>query len=371
MKVLHIINSLSFGGIESGTIRLATEQSKKEDYSVTILCVGRDFGCRIRELPCNVAIRHIPIKYNFLLKSFSFIGVFGFSIKFFSFLTKNKFDVIHSHLNLANLLIIFLARLWPVKSRLISNAYTTHNIVKGIYIGRIFRSLSQYICRRYSDVCAADSSGSWTYCYGDKPTNCKVVMPMPISLARNLKHSIPKGSAPRNSSLKFGNVGRHIPQKNQSFLVDLLKESKNRGFDWRLIIVGSGDLRQDLVQKIASFDLDSRIEIREPVNNLDSFYNEIDIFILPSLSESLPVTLLEAQSFGVRCITSSMVSKDASLIPFLVDFVDLDGGLDIWIDSILRCARINYSDDAIAELLLDSGLDTIQVCQRWDTLYNV
>ena len=371
MRVLHIIHSLTFGGVESGTMRLAAEQAKTSDHSVTILCVGSTLGDRLSEIPSSVVVKHIAIRDSSKFKFLQLVRVLRFAIHFILYLRKNKFDLIHCHLNLINMLILILTKMSFLSPRFICNAYTTHNIFKDKIGGEIFRYLSQYVCFKYADVCASDSPAGWSYCFGEKPSHRRIIVPMPISLIRNLERSNSKPSALNHSSLIIGNIGRHIPQKNQSFLIDLLKESKNRGFDWRLIIVGSGDLRQDLVQKIADFDLDSRIEIREPVNNLDSFYNEIDIFILPSLSESLPVTLLEAQSFGVRCITSSMVSKDASLIPFLVDFVDLGGGLDIWIDSILRCARINYSDDAIAELLLDSGLDTIQVCQRWDTLYNV
>ena len=371
MKILHIIHSLSFGGIESGTIRLATEQAKNSDYSIAILCVGSTVGDRLFEVPSNVAVKHIAIRNSSKFKLLQLVGILRFAMRFILYLRKNEFDLIHCHLNLINMLILILTKMSFLSPRFISNAYTTHNIFKDMIGGKMFRYLSQYICFKYADVCASDSPAGWSYCFGERPSHRRLIVPMPVSLIQNLERSNSKGAALNSSSLIIGNIGRHIPQKNQSFLIDLLKVSKDLGFDWRLIIVGAGPLREDLVRQSIDFDLVNQIEFRDPVSNLDSFYNEINIFMLPSLSESLPVTLLEAQSFGLRCITSLAVSKNAALIPFLVEFVDLDGGLDIWFDSVKRSAGINYRVDDITDLLLESGFDTVQVCQRWDAIYHV
>ena len=333
--------------------------------------MGSTVGDRLREIPPSVVVKHIAIRHSSKFKFLQLVGVLRFAIHFILYLRRNEFDLIHCHLNLINMLILILTKMSFLSPRFICNAYTTHNIFKDKIGGEIFRYLSQYVCFKYADVCVSDSPAGWSYCFGEKPSHRRIIVPMPISLTRNLERSNSKSSALDLSSLTIGNIGRHIPQKNQSFIIDLLKESKDLGFDWNLIIVGSGSLREELVRQSIDFDLVSQIEFRDPVNNLDSFYNEIDVFMLPSLSESLPVTLLEAQSFGLRCITSSTVSTNAALVPFLVEFVDLDGGLDVWLDSVKRSAGINYREIDVADLLLESGLDTVQICQRWDTIYNV
>ena len=370
MKILHIINSLSYGGVETGVMKLASEQSKNKNYSITILCLGRTLNIRHNELPSNITIKNIPIKSNFKIESLNYLGILKFLILFFLLLKKDKFNLIHSHINLINAFTLSLSRLFSPKSKFISNTYTTHNFFKGKYINNFLQGLNKFLSSRLSDVCASDSQDSWDFCFGEESENKKIIIPMPIELINNLEKSKPNISINKDRPLVIGNIGRHVFQKNQIFLIKLLKKSKQLNFNWKLKIIGSGDLRDDLIRNSISSGLIDQIEFIDPISNLDSFYNEIDLFILPSLSESMPLTILEAQSFGIRCVASTNVTKDVAIVPFLVEFVDLDADLNCWIESITNLERKKLDISMIKKFLLQSQLDIVDITKRWDKIYN-
>ena len=172
-----------------------------------------------------------------------------------------------------------------------------------------------------------------------------------------------------NSNLVLGNIGRFIEQKNQIFLIELMQAAKLMGLKWKLIIIGSGDLEKMLVDKSSSLGLDSIIDFRVPTEEIDSFYNEIDIFLLPSISESLPVSLLEAQSFGLRCIASTQVTKNSSIVPGLVNYIDLDLGVDEWLNQIIKSSKNTFEKSFLKDSIFSSNLDISKIHEKWMKVY--
>lgn len=370
MKILHIINSLSFGGIESGVIRLSNEQSKNKDFSVHLLCVGRAKNIRINEVLPEVIVKRMPIKSNLIIEFINLIGFLRFLINFRKYIKNEKFDVVHSHINLMNFILNLLTKIFHKNTLFISNTYTTHNFFNNKYLGNVLRKFNRYICIKYSDICASDSESSWNFCFGDSTAKDKVIIPMPIDLINNLNKSRLRDNEKNSKSLVIGNIGRFVSQKNQIFLINLLHESKKFGLNWKLIMIGSGILKNNLIKKSQELKVDNQIEFLEPLSNLDDFYNSIDVFILPSHSESMPVTLLEAQSFGIGCIASTSISTEAAIIPSIVDFIDLECDLHFWVRSIIDMANKNKDKNIIRELLSKSELDTTDITARWLRLYN-
>ena len=87
--------------------------------------------------------------------------------------------------------------------------------------------------------------------------------------------------------------------------------------------------------------------------DIPSILSAVDLFVLPSLYEGLPVIGIEAQASGLSCIFSDSITKDVNLTN--VDFVSLDSGIENWCDVISK-QSFKHNDKNV-ELIAKSGYD--------------
>ncbi len=114
----------------------------------------------------------------------------------------------------------------------------------------------------------------------------------------------------------IGHVGRCEPQKNQGFLLDILREASRERTDLHLLLAGEGALEPRLRALIASYDLGSRVTWLKNRPDIGSLMvSAMDVFVLPSLHEGLPLVLLEAQAAGLPCLFSTEITEEADLFP--------------------------------------------------------
>lgn len=110
-----------------------------------------------------------------------------------------------------------------------------------------------------------------------------------------------------NNEILLLNIGRLSQQKNQLFLIDILKHLDN---NYKLLLIGEGENKQLLEEKIKTNGLINNIIILEPTNYVQKYYSAADLFLLPSLHEGLPVVGIEAQANGLRCFFSDSITKE-------------------------------------------------------------
>lgn len=96
-----------------------------------------------------------------------------------------------------------------------------------------------------------------------------------------------------NEEIVIGNIGRFVKQKNQEFLIRLLKH-----LNCKLILVGEGLLKKQYIFLVKKLRISSKVIFLKNLTELDEFYNAIDIYAHASLWESFGLPLLEAQSCG-------------------------------------------------------------------------
>lgn len=101
-------------------------------------------------------------------------------------------------------------------------------------------------------------------------------------------------------------VGRLVPRKGHAFLIDAVKLLVDRGRNIKLVIVGYGPLKNELMAKGRSIDLEIKEAISE--EELNEEYKKADVFVLPSITdnqgekEGLGLVALEAIYFGVPVV---------------------------------------------------------------------
>lgn len=137
-------------------------------------------------------------------------------------------------------------------------------------------------------------------------------------------------------------VGKLSVVKNQMFLLDVFQEVKKRRTDAKLILVGFDALKGAIQKKVKELGLQDDVILTGMVQNPEVFYSAADIFLFPSLSEGLPVALIEAQVNGLPTIVSDQITEGANAsgrLRYLAIEDNRDGkrACELWADEI--CAK--------------------------------
>lgn len=127
--------------------------------------------------------------------------------------------------------------------------------------------------------------------------------------------------APRDSE-KTGDgkqilwVGRYVPGKGVDYLIEAFSRVLEKIPDAHLVLIGDGPEKNAIEERIRKLQIDSSVTMIDYLDNdkLPGVYKDSDIFVLPSLMEGVPRTILEAMSCGVPVVTTDL--------PHLVDVID-------------------------------------------------
>ena len=164
------------------------------------------------------------------------------------------------------------------------------------------------------------------------------------------------------NDIVIGHVGRFVKEKNHSFLIDIFAALHQREPRARLLLVGLEDPDKHIRAKVAQLKLDEWVIFAGIQKNTALFYQAMDLFVLPSLSEGLPLVMVEAQCAGLPCIISDKVPKACVLVDKLVTQCLLTDSAEQWAVQICRCVvqeRRDYST-----VIAEKGFD-IQRTAEW------
>lgn len=148
----------------------------------------------------------------------------------------------------------------------------------------------------------------------------------------------------------IGNVGRLAPQKNQLFLIEIMKDIVKKDNNTKLMIVGDGTLREQLETKIDEYSLNKNVILVKGTSEVNKYYSAFDCFVLPSLYEGLGIVNIEAQVSGLDVIVSKEVPVEAKITENL-KYLDLNLGAEKWANEILNLKekKRNLLDNDIYE----------------------
>ena len=142
----------------------------------------------------------------------------------------------------------------------------------------------------------------------------------------------------------IGHVGRFNQPKNHPFLLDifatLLKEEPNA----ILLLVGGGEGMSKMQEKVQELGIAEHVRFLGVRSDVADLMQAMDMFVLPSLYEGLPVTMVEAQAAGLPCIISDKVPPECILTEGLVDVMTLSASPEAWAEKILAKRAIPRTD---------------------------
>lgn len=141
----------------------------------------------------------------------------------------------------------------------------------------------------------------------------------------------------------IGNVARFSPQKNHSFIIKCFAETLNLIPSARLILVGLGPLIDDMKVLAKRLGVDDKVIFTGLRSDVSELLQAFDVFLMPSIFEGLPVSVIEAQAAGLPCVLSDVIDYETDITGNLI-FESLDSPLCVWAERIADCQYFARKD---------------------------
>jgi sugar transferase (PEP-CTERM/EpsH1 system associated) len=108
-----------------------------------------------------------------------------------------------------------------------------------------------------------------------------------------------------NGEVVIGSVGRLVAVKNYRLLLQAVVRLP-QGMRWRLVLIGEGPERDELERTAEQLGVGARVSFLGHREDVAELLGDLDLFVLPSISEGMSNTLLEAMAAGVAVIASDV-----------------------------------------------------------------
>ena len=269
--------------------------------------------------------------------------LFEYQKELYRIFKENNYKIVHSHISTLSVFPLRIAKKAGVPIR-IAHSHSTSNKKewKRNLIKNILRPFSKLYANQF--FACSELSGRWLF--GEKAfKNGKIkIINNAIDLEKfkfnkEKRDEIRKKLKIDENIILIGHIGRFVTQKNHEFLIDvfneIIKKRKQENFDSKLILIGQGNLKENIIEKIKYLGLQDYVIFTGQTTNVSDYYNAMDIFVLPSLYEGLPVVGIEAQANGLLCEFSTDMTKETKVLN-TTKFISLKETAKKWAEIILE-----------------------------------
>lgn len=238
------------------------------------------------------------------------------------------------------------------------------------FVFELLNKINEKKFYRYLDYGIACSNSSAEYFYNKKYAKDNViVMPNSIDCKKYVFSEKKRAKSRTEFNVHEGDIvlaciGRVCEVKNLDFAVKVLADLPD---NYKLVIIGSGETEK-LKKSIDQNGVASRTVLLGERNDVADLLNGIDILLLPSKSEGLPMVVLEAQANGIKCLISDRVSKECKALD-TAEFLSIDSHEE-WKNAIIK-ANTERLGDALA-IMKEKGFDVFGYVKKFgEILYEL
>ncbi|MGX7403897.1 glycosyltransferase [Enterococcus camelliae] len=249
---------------------------------------------------------------------------------------KCEYDIVHIHTVNIAFLIVKYAKKYGL-TNIVVHSHATKFSDKKINSLR-----NKFLCRNLTKKCSgfvACSEEAGNFLFGkDFMNSGKVkIIKNAIDIDKyhfsEKKRGLFRSEFNLQNELVMANVGRLSRQKNQKFLIEIFNEVHKKVPASKLFIIGDGEEISTLRKKVKKLNLEEDVIFTGKRNDIDIILSGIDIFVMPSLYEGLPVIGVEALSSGLPCFFSDEISKE--FLSSKSHYISLNNDISFWVEEII------------------------------------
>jgi glycosyltransferase involved in cell wall biosynthesis len=285
---------------------------------------------------------------------------------------ENHYDIVHSGMNTLSVFSLCAAWIAKVPIRINHNHSTASK-------GETKRNILKYILRPFAKIFATDYcacsryAGEWLFGKRAMRKSKVTIFNNAIDLNKfkfdqQVREEVRKEL---NIEDKFvvGHIGRFCYQKNHEFLIDIFEEVHKRRSNAVLLLVGIGELTDDIKKKVHDKGLADFVIFLGRRTDANRLYQAMDVFVLPSHYEGLPVVGVEAQAVGLPCILSTSMTTETKMTSNAVT-IGLDEPAAVWADEILSCTNRVVNRSLAVNEVAAAGFDISKETKKLEMFYN-
>lgn len=291
IRILQIMPEFGLAGAEIMCENLCTQIHGLNGFSIIVVSLYR------LPSPITERLRNKGIKVIFLDKKKGLdLSIIG---KLKRLMIVEKIDIVHTHRYMMQYAIP-AAIFAKVKYRV----HTIHNVAKK-EIGWIARKLA-FIFYKLMKVVPISISPLVRETVSKEyhiPMNKIPMIYNGINLEKCLRKS---DYRLKNECFQFIHIGRFSSQKNHAMILEAAERLKNMGYQFQINFIGEGPLFNDIKNEISIRNLEECIKLLGLKDDVLPYLNNSDCFILPSIYEGMPISLIEAMGTGLPVIVTAV-----------------------------------------------------------------
>ena len=298
-------------------------------------------------------------------------NIIGNMVDIYKLCRKNRYPVMHAYNSAMNLFPMFIAKIAGVPVRISESLSMAHEGDWKTKIKKILRPMSKWFANYY--MSCGDDCGRWQF--GDKLFDAgkvdvfKTVINTEFNAFNPELRDKTRKEFGWEDKIVIGHIGRFTPQKNSVHLIEIFAAVAKKEPKAVLCLIGDGELKEEMMAKIDELGIKGQVNYLGRREDIQQFYNAMDMFLLPSLYEGLPVVGLEAESCGLPMFFSTEVTREANACE-LGHFIDLAENETVWADEILKAVRENMPKRrSHAKEVAEAGFDSASEAMRMQRYY--
>lgn len=298
VKILYFITELNIGGAEKVLVHLISQLDRSR-FEPSVVCLYDGDG----PIAAEIRALNVPVIDLNMTARWDVRAIW----RFYQLVRREKPVIIHASLFHANIIGRLVGRMAGVPVIITCR--------QNISIGGRWRERINRLTAAWDDkvvaVCDVARQAEIEHT-GVAPTKVVTIYNTIDPALFHTDHQ-PEKSGLRTewgippNTLLIGTVGRLHPQKGLSYLLEAVAQLKARlSVDFRLVVVGDGQLRINLITQSRILDIADRTIFAGARTDVPDILAELDLFAFPSLWEGLPLALLEAMAAGLPVVATAV-----------------------------------------------------------------
>jgi len=274
-------------------------------------------------------------------------------------------EIVHAHGNSATLATeMIAARRGGAKVRMPHSHNTTCNmkVADRVLRGIFYKSSTD-------NIACSVAAGEWLYPKWSYTVLNNAIDAQRFRFSQQARDDAREQLGIAPEEFVFLHVGTFNEQKNQAFLLEAFGRLPEQKQNARLLLVGDGERRASCEARAETLGLRKQVLFLGLRDDIPALLSAADTFVLPSLHEGLPLTLVEAQCAGLPCVASDRVTLESKLTE-LVSFASIERAED-FAEAMAKTQgteRTSASDAAIRRAV-DEGYDVSQNAESLMQIY--